>query len=105
MPVTEVPARRVATSSSATRRDAVINLRVPAKTRDLIDAAADSLGKTRTEFVVETARQHAIDVLLDQRLFLLNDEDFADFNQALDTPAEPNAELKALMGRKKLWEK
>uniref|UniRef100_UPI0038F68180 type II toxin-antitoxin system TacA family antitoxin n=1 Tax=Streptomyces turgidiscabies TaxID=85558 RepID=UPI0038F68180 len=45
-----------------------INLRIEAHTRQLIDDAAAILGKTRTEFMIDSARSLAIDVLLDQRL-------------------------------------
>ena len=54
------------------RRDAVINVRLPTKLRDLIDRAADIVGKTRSDFILESAQKHAIDVLLDQRLFSLD---------------------------------
>ena len=42
------------------------------KMRELIDAAAAVSGSTRTEFVLESARRRAIDVMLDQRLFVLD---------------------------------
>lgn len=91
-------------TTSASRRDAVINLRVPAKTRDLIDIAAASLGKTRTEFVIESARQHATDVLLDQRLFSLRDDAYRAFSDALANPPKPSPRLKALLADKAPWE-
>src|SRR3990170_766626 len=56
-----------------------INLRIEAQTRRLIDDAAAVLGKTRTEFMIESARAQAIDVLLDQRLFALDSERFDGF--------------------------
>jgi uncharacterized protein (DUF1778 family) len=87
------------------RRDATINLRLPIKVRHLIDTAAAVLGKTRTEFVIESAKQHAIDVLLDQRLFELEDDQWEAFNRALDEPPLPNDQLKQLMARKPPWEK
>ena len=49
-----------------------INLRIGTQTRQLIDEAAAVLGKTRTEFMIDSARALAIDVLLDQRLFVLD---------------------------------
>ena len=76
-----------------------INLRIEAQTRKLIDDAAAILGKTRTEFMVETARREAIDVLLDQRLFVLNAEQFSAFSDALDNPAAPGPKLRALLNR------
>jgi uncharacterized protein (DUF1778 family) len=87
------------------RRDAVINVRLSTTWRDLIDRAAAVVGKTRSEFVLESARKHAIDVLLDQRLFSLNTEQFDEFLRVLDQPPEPNARLKQLLASKSPWEK
>ena len=82
-----------------------INLRIEAQTRRLIDDAAALLGKTRTEFMVESARREAIDVLLDRRLFPLEPEQHDAFVRALDNPAEPGPKLRALMRRVPAWEK
>lgn len=84
--------------------DATITMRVPARTRDLIDSAAASLGKSRTEFVLDTARQHAVDVLLDRRVFSLDAEASEVFAKALAAPVAPNAVLKDLMSAKAPWE-
>jgi uncharacterized protein (DUF1778 family) len=85
------------------RRDTNINLRIPHQTRELIDAAAAAVGQTRTEFVVTSAKQHAIDVLLDQRFFNLNTKDSASFLDILRSPPEPNEKLRELMKRKTPW--
>ena len=87
------------------RPDTVINLRVSRRVRDEIDSAASLLGKTRTDFIVESARKHAIDVLLDRRLFSLDGTQYAAFLKVLDAPAPPNARLKRLMASKSPWEK
>jgi uncharacterized protein (DUF1778 family) len=81
-----------------------INLRIEANTRALIDEAAAMLGKTRTEFMIDTARRQAIDVLLDQRLFVLETGAYDAFVQALDNPPAPGPKLKGLMARKPVWE-
>ena len=86
------------------RHDATINVRVPTALRDLIDSAAAAVGKTRSDFILESARQRATDVLLDQRLFVLDAEQHAAFMQALEAPAAPNQQLKDLMARKSPWE-
>jgi uncharacterized protein (DUF1778 family) len=91
-------------SATSTRRDAVINLRLPAKTRDLIDSAAAVAGKSRTEFVLESVRQHATDVLLDRNLFVLDDDAYEAFLGVLDNPPKPSENLKALFKRKAPWE-
>ncbi|MDP3552160.1 MAG: DUF1778 domain-containing protein [Novosphingobium sp.] len=82
-----------------------INLRIDAGVRQLIDEAAAVLGKSRTEFMVESARREAIDVLLDQRLFALDPERFDAFVDALDNPPAPGPKLRALMQRVPAWEK
>ena len=81
-----------------------INLRIEAQTRALIDEAASLLGKTRTEFMIESARTQALDVLLDQRMFRLDPDQFDAFNAALDAPAQPRPRFDALMQRKPAWE-
>ena len=95
--------RRVRETSE--RRDAVINVRLTTKLRDLIDRAADVVGKTRSDFILESARKHAVDVLLDQRLFSLDSKQYDEFLRILDEPPEPNARLKQLLASKSPWEK
>ena len=82
-----------------------INLRLEAVTRRLIDDAAAVLGKTRTEFMVESARRQAIDVLLDQRMFVLEPARYDAFVNALDHPPAPGPKLKALLRRVPAWQK
>ncbi len=82
-----------------------INLRIEADTRQLIDEAAAILGKTRTEFMLESARRQAVDVLLDQRLFALGPERYDAFLHALDNPPPPGPKLAALMRRVPAWQK
>jgi len=82
-----------------------ISLRIEPSTRRLIDDAAALLGKTRTEFMVETARRQAIDVLLDQRLFVLDPARYDAFAQALDNPPAPGPKLRALLRRAPAWKR
>lgn len=86
-------------------RTTTINLRVPHQTRDLIDTAAHVVGKSRTEFMLESAKQHAIDVLIDQKLFSLNEIQFQAFMNVLDNPPPPSTRLKRLFAEKSPWEK
>ncbi|MBX3570634.1 MAG: DUF1778 domain-containing protein [Rhizobiaceae bacterium] len=91
--------------SSAPDAKGSINLRIEAGTRQLIDDAAAVLGKTRTEFMVESARQQAIDVLLDQRLFVLGPARYDAFMQALDKSSAPGPKLRSLLRRGPAWRK
>ena len=80
-----------------------INLRIETQTRRLIDEAAAVLGKTRTEFMIETARREAIDVLLDRKLFALDERRFDAFVEVLDNSPAPGPKLRALLSRKPAW--
>ena len=93
----------VAERASASEAKGSINLRIEAGTRQLIDDAAAVLGKTRTEFMIESARRQAIDVLLDQRLFVLDSERYDAFIDALDNPPAPGPKLRSLLRRVPAW--
>jgi uncharacterized protein (DUF1778 family) len=92
------------TAARKNRSDTTINVRVSKMWRDLIDNAASVLGKTRTDFIVESARNHAIDVLLDQRFFTLEGGDYGAFVNALNNPPPPSDRLRKLMTAKAPWE-
>lgn len=90
--------------AESVRRETTIHVRAPSRTRDLIDKAASALGKTRSEFILESARYRAVDVLLDERLFALDDARHTAFLDALATPPAASPRLQALMGRRAAWE-
>jgi uncharacterized protein (DUF1778 family) len=81
-----------------------INLRARKDDRDLIDRAAAATHKTRTAFMLESARQAAIDTLLDQRFFALDTGQWDAFTEALNAPVRPNPRFQALMAKKAPWE-
>jgi uncharacterized protein (DUF1778 family) len=95
----------IAERSPAAETKGSINLRIEANTRRLIDDAAAILGKTRTEFMIESARRQAIDVLLDRRLFALDSDRYDAFTHALDNPPAPGPKLRSLMRRVPAWRK
>lgn len=86
-------------------RAAAINLRALPEQRDLIDQAASLLGKSRSDFMLETACQRAREVVLDQVFFALDAEKFAQFVAMLDAPPRPNPALERLLARTPVWEK
>jgi uncharacterized protein (DUF1778 family) len=89
---------------SRARADATITMRLPEQIKELIDRAAAVVDKTRTEFVLESVRQRAVDVLLDQRVFHLDELASETFAQALENPPPPVEALRALMKSKAPWE-
>lgn len=94
-----------AESVSVAAKKANINLRIDSNTRQLIDDAAALLGKTRTEFMVESARREALDVLLDKRVFALSPASYDAFIHVLDNPPEPGPKLRSLLRRVPAWQK
>ena len=86
------------------KRDTVVNVRIAKPMRELIDSAADAMGKSRSEFIIESAHKSAVNVLLDQRFFALDAGRFESFVAALDRPPAPNRKLKALLAGKAPWE-
>ncbi|MCW2479975.1 DUF1778 domain-containing protein [Candidatus Symbiopectobacterium sp. NZEC135] len=85
-------------------KETPINIRAKASQRELIDVAAKLLSKSRTDFILEAACREAEEVLLDQRLFLVDEAQFDAFMTALEKPVATNERLHALLDRKSPWE-
>lgn len=82
-----------------------LNLRIPAAERNLIDRAAASAGKTRTDFILEAARRAAEDALLDRALMVVGSDAYTAFLARLDRPARANDRLRRTMRSKAPWDK
>jgi uncharacterized protein (DUF1778 family) len=91
------------TDTQRTRRTAAIHIRATASDQELIDRAAQALGKTRSEFMLDSARAAAEDALLDRVNFPITDEQYRQFEELLDSPAEPNAALRAFVRKRAPW--
>lgn len=85
-------------------KEAPINIRAKAEQRDLIDRAAQLVHKSRTDFMLEVACREAEDILLDQRLFTLNGEQYQEFLDVIDSPVSNNPKLARLLSSKSVWE-
>ncbi|NDZ14370.1 CopG family transcriptional regulator [Variovorax sp. WS11] len=90
------------TAVTKPRRE-TLNLRIPAVERNLIDRAAESAGKTRTDFILEAARRAAEEALLDRALMVVSPEAYAKFLKRLDRPAQPSERLQRTMQAKAPW--
>jgi uncharacterized protein (DUF1778 family) len=82
-----------------------INLRASQRQRALIDQAAEALGKTRSEFMLDSACRDAETVLQDRRLFVLDEARFQAFTDALDAPPQDNPALRRLLTEKAPWDR
>lgn len=86
-------------------RGVTINLRADNTKRELIDRAAKRIGKNRSEFMLDAACREATEILLDQRLFLIDERAYRRFTDALDAPPAENKRLKRLLMSKAPWER
>ncbi len=85
------------------KRD-TLNIRIKPAERNLIDQAARSLGKTRTDFVIDAARRAAAEALLDRTTLTVTPEAFRQFLARLDAPPQPNEELRRTMQTPAPWD-
>ena len=86
------------------KSDVQLNLRAKESQRALIDAAAEILHKSRTDFILEMACQAAENVILDRRVFNFNDEQYAEFIDMLDAPVADDPVIDKLLARKPQWD-
>ena len=86
-------------------RNGTINIRVQPRQREVIDRAAQALGKSRSEFILDTACREAEAVLLDRRFFVLDDAAYRRFTEALDRPPADNPRLRKLLQTPAPWDK
>lgn len=86
-------------------RDVTINLRASRKQRALIDRAAEALGRSRSDFMLEASCREAGSVLLDRCYFALDAEAFEMFTAMLDQPPALNPRLRRLLIGKAPWDR
>jgi len=92
------------TKLAKTRSDN-INLRVSRGQKSLIDRAARALGRSRSDFMLDTACREAESVLLDRRYFTMPDQEFRRFSAMLDRPPASNPRLARLLNTRAPWDK
>lgn len=81
-----------------------LNIRIRPEVRNLIDRAAKSRGKNRTDFILESARAAAEDALLDQVIMTVTPQAYAQFVARLDMPPKANDRLRKTMATPAPWE-
>jgi len=81
-----------------------LNIRIKPDDRSLIDRAAEALGRTCADFVLEAARRAAEETLLDRAFITVSPKAHDEFLQRLDAPASPNKRLLRTMRQTPPWE-
>jgi len=79
-------------------------MRIKPMDRRMIDHAAELMGKNRTDFVLDAARQAAQNALLDRSVIPITEKAYAAFVALLDAPAKPNARLRKSLQTPAVWE-
>jgi uncharacterized protein (DUF1778 family) len=82
-----------------------LNIRIKPEERNLIDRAAKTRGKNRTDFILDAARLAAEDALLDQVIISVSPETYSQFLARLDMPPKPNERLRKTMQTPPPWER
>ena len=90
-------------SKRQTVRRETLNIRIRAEDRSLIDRAAETRGKNRTDFILDAARRVAEETLLDRALISVSPKAYAEFVARLDAPVKPNERLRRTMRAPKPW--
>jgi len=85
----------MATGTKTARR----NIRVSPSDDELFRRAADQIGESVSEFLVESGRTRAEMILADRTEFALDADTWRAFNRALDQPAESKPAVVELMHR------
>jgi uncharacterized protein (DUF1778 family) len=85
----------VTISAKTSRR----NLRVSPADDELFQRAADSMGESVSEFLVESARERAEMVLADRTHFALDGAAWTEFVAALDRPPQADPQIVKLIRR------
>ena len=91
--------------SKTQKRNVPINIRAYPKQRDLIDYACTLSGKNRTDFILEASCREAENIVLDQRLFILDEKAFNAFDDDLNKPAQNSDAITRIMAKLTPWDK
>lgn len=74
-----------------------LHLRVDAEQKALLEAASAAAGTSVSNFVLAVATEAAADVLADRRVFVLDEDSWQVFDEALSRPARDVAGLRELL--------
>ncbi len=81
-----------------------IDIRTTATAKAILQQAAASVHKSVSEFLLDIGLSHASETLADRTLFALNDEQWQQFQDALDSPPKENVRLKKLLNEPSVFD-
>jgi len=80
-----------------------VDLRMTPAAKRTLQQAASVSNKTVSEFLLDSGLNAAFDALADRRVFQLDDEKWAAFQEALARPTADNRGLRNLLAHKPNW--
>ena len=90
---------------SAETRNEKLDLRLTPSAKRALQIAANVMGRSVSEFVLESALARAEEALPDRQKFGLNAEQWRVFQKALDTPPPPAPRLAKLLREPSVFER
>jgi len=78
-------------------KDARIEFKTSKDIKLLLQEVANSLGMDLSNFLISTAVQRAKEIQKEERVLMLSNQEWKNFQKLLDTPKKPTQALKDLM--------
>jgi uncharacterized protein (DUF1778 family) len=89
---------------TTTNRTQKIDIRLTPEHKQTLQAAAAASNQSVSEFVLESALEHAAETLPDRRHFVLNTEQWEAFMAALDAPPRDMPRLRKLLNEPSIFD-
>lgn len=94
----------MAAANTTPTRSSRLGLRATPEQEAVLRRAAALAHKSLTDFILDSAYQAAEQTLLDQRLFMVSDNQYRTFMDLLEGPARDNEGLRELFARPAPWD-
>jgi len=78
-------------------KDARIEFKTSKDIKILLQEVANSLGMDLSNFLISTAVQRAKEIQKEERVLMLSNQEWSQFEEVLNRPQKPTQELKELM--------
>ena len=78
-------------------KDARIEFKTSKDIKVLLQEVANSLGMDLSNFLISTAVQRAKEIQKEERVLMLSNQEWANFQEIINTPKKPTPALKELM--------
>ena len=78
-------------------KDARIEFKTSKEIKLLLQEVSNSLGMDLSNFLISTAVQRAKEIQKEERVLMLSNQEWTNFQEIINTPQKPTNELKELM--------